>query len=106
MIVRLRPGTDEERVQALRGRLGERGLRCVQSPEPARPILAVLGRVVVVAAVGLVERIDGSLLLRNSRTPRFDIVRQVCGLRRSDRSKSRGMVFVSVHAIAGRMDDR
>ncbi|HVS19188.1 MAG TPA: 3-deoxy-7-phosphoheptulonate synthase [Planctomycetota bacterium] len=43
MIVRLRPGTAEHQVQALRARLEERGLRCMRSPELRRPILTVVG---------------------------------------------------------------
>jgi len=43
MILRLRPGTPGERVQTLRNRLEEEGLRTILSPETARPILAVVG---------------------------------------------------------------
>ena len=42
MILRLRRGTAEERVQALRARCARAGLRTVLSPESARPIVAVV----------------------------------------------------------------
>lgn len=45
MILRLAPGTAEEAVQALRERLEGAGLRVLRSPEEARPILAVVGKV-------------------------------------------------------------
>jgi 3-deoxy-7-phosphoheptulonate synthase len=44
MILRLAPGTAEEVVQALRERLEREGLRVLRSPESARPILGVAGK--------------------------------------------------------------
>jgi 3-deoxy-7-phosphoheptulonate synthase len=45
MILRFRHGTPEADVQELAGRVAREGLRTVRSPEPARPILAIVGKV-------------------------------------------------------------
>jgi 3-deoxy-7-phosphoheptulonate synthase len=45
VILRLAPGTPEEAVQTLRERLEREGLRVLRSPEEARPILAIAGKV-------------------------------------------------------------
>ncbi len=53
MILRLRPGLAEERVQELRERLEAEGLRTARSPETARPVIAVLDRVPAALAAEL-----------------------------------------------------
>ncbi|TAH38714.1 MAG: 3-deoxy-7-phosphoheptulonate synthase [Planctomycetota bacterium] len=44
MILRLRPGTPDAKVQALRDRCEREGLRTVLSPESARPVFAVVDK--------------------------------------------------------------
>jgi hypothetical protein len=68
--------------------------------------LGVLLGIVVLAAVGLVDRIDALLLRRDPRTPGGDVGRQVFRFRRLLSAAAGGMIGVGRHAVAGGVDDR
>ncbi|HVS11158.1 MAG TPA: 3-deoxy-7-phosphoheptulonate synthase [Planctomycetota bacterium] len=68
MIVRLKKETPEEEVQALRARLELEGLRVLRSPDEARPILAVVGRLPELLAAELERSARVEALVR----PQFE----------------------------------
>src|SRR5579883_645921 len=65
----------------------------------------MLGQVVVLAAIGLIDWINALLLGGNAVAPAADVLGQVLRARRLEGVLACGMVLVSVHATARRVDD-
>src|SRR5690242_974972 len=65
----------------------------------------MLGQIIILAAVGLVDRIGPLFFGGDFVTPRADFLRNLGGLRGTERTLSGGMTFIGLHAATGGVDD-